>query len=228
MKPKFSFIIPTRNEAEYLPGCIESIKKQGRKDYEIIVADTLSDDGTKEIARRHGILVEEPRPGTGRARNTAAKHAKGGILIFADADVRFGSDFLDRLERKFSKDIGGGICVLRSYDGGAYTRKIYDWTNHIPRLLTKAGKPVTMGSCFVYRKEHFNRVGGFDPEFITNEDHELAGRMHKHRRFVFFHDISIGTSSRRIRSMGWFRLMKLYLKSSAVFLLRRGSLRKYG
>lgn len=227
MKTKFSFIIPTRNEAAYLEECIKSIKRQQRNDYEIIVVDTLSRDGTHKIAEKHGLLVEEPRKGIGIARNTGAKRAQGDILIFADADVRFDKNFLDIIEKKFSRrDIGGGICVLEAYDGGPYTRKAYDWINYIPRFLTKAGMPLTAGSCFIYRKEYFHKVGGFDPAFITNEDHELAKRMHRHKRFVFFHDIKVRTSSRRVSKMGFFGLVKWYIKSSAAYFLRGGYLKR--
>lgn len=226
MKPKFSFIIPTRNEAGYLEQCLLSIKKQTKKDYEIIVVDTLSSDGTKKIARRHAKLINEPRKGIGLARNTGAKHSRGGILIFVDADVRFDKDFLERIEEKFNKNISGGICVLRCYDGSRYTKKIYDWINYVPRFLIKIGMPVTAGSCFVYAKKHFHKVGGFNPIWKTNEDHELARRIHQHKRFVFFHDIKVETSARRIGKMGFLPLSIFYIKASAAFFLKRGSLKK--
>lgn len=85
---------------------------------------------------------------------------------------------------------------------------------------------MTAGSCFIYRKEHFHAVGGFNPALKTNEDHELAKRMHKHRRFVFFHDIKVRTSSRRIGKMGWLGIVSFYIKASAAFMLKGGALKQ--
>lgn len=222
MKTKFSFIIPTRNEAAYLEECIRSIRNQTRNDYEIIVVDTLSTDGTKEIAKKNARLVNESRKGVGIARNTGAKKAGGDILIFADADVRFAENFLEKLEERFGDNIGGGICSLRCYDGNSYIKKIYSGLNPVAKLLIRIGKPVTTGSCFIYSKKYFHEVGGFDPKFILNEDHELAKRMHRHnKRFVFFQDIKVETSARRVEKMGFMNLALLYLKADAFFVLKK-------
>jgi glycosyltransferase involved in cell wall biosynthesis len=220
MKPKFSFIIPTRNEAGYLEDCLLSIKSQSKHNHEIIVVDTNSSDGTKKIAKKHAKLINEPRRGIGLARNTGARRARGDMLIFADADVRFDQDFLERIEKKFENDIGGGICALECYDGNGYAKRLYNFINYIPRLMISIGKPLTAGSCFVYSKKYFDALKGFKDEWLTNEDHELARRMHKHRRFVFLNDIKVHTSSRRIRQMGFLRLLLFYIKSSAVFGLK--------
>jgi len=45
-----SIVIPTLNEEKYLPRLIASLKKQNFSDYEIIVSDGMSNDGTKEAA----------------------------------------------------------------------------------------------------------------------------------------------------------------------------------
>src|SRR3989344_830900 len=105
---KFSFIIPTRNEGDYLEGCLKSIKKQTIKDYEIIIVDSYSKDNTVATARKYGAKVLfEKRRGPAVARNTGAKKTKGEILIFPDADVRFEKNFLEILEKKMNTVIAG-------------------------------------------------------------------------------------------------------------------------
>ena len=47
--PKYSIIIPTYNGVQYLPTCIETIISQDYKDYELIISDDHSTDGTKEF-----------------------------------------------------------------------------------------------------------------------------------------------------------------------------------
>lgn len=229
MKVKFTFIIPTLNEGGYLEDCIKSIKKQARKDYEIIVVDSYSKDRTVNIAKKYGAKVLfEKRKGPGIARNTGAKHARGEIIVFADADVRFETDFLDKLERKFGMGIGGCIFFLKLYDArNNLQRTSYNMANYIAYLLISFGIPITAGSCFAYKKSIFKKLGGFNPNFLTNEDHELAERVNKIKKFVFFHDISVYTSSRRVANFGIIKSVIMYAKSTFVYFLNHGYLRDY-
>ena len=67
--PTISIVIPTLNESEYLPKLLDSIKKQTFTDYEVIVADAGSKDGTVEAAEKEGALVGAGgMPGVGRNR----------------------------------------------------------------------------------------------------------------------------------------------------------------
>src|SRR3989344_7129004 len=97
-----SIIIPTLNEEKYLPKLLDSIKNQGFKDYEIIVADHSSKDKTRQIAKKYGCrIVNGGKPPI--ARNNGAKIAKGNILFFIDADCIIGKDFF----KKSLNEIGG-------------------------------------------------------------------------------------------------------------------------
>ena len=76
-----SIIIPTLNEARFLPKLLESIKKQTFTDYEVIVADAGSKDKTLEIAKKYGArIVKGGFPAEGR--NAGARAAKGDFLFF--------------------------------------------------------------------------------------------------------------------------------------------------
>ncbi|MBI4154334.1 glycosyltransferase [Candidatus Woesearchaeota archaeon] len=226
---KFSFIIPSLNEGRYIGDCLKSIKNQGRKDYEIIVVDSFSRDGTVKIAKGHGAKVLfERRKGPGIARNTGAKKAAGDILIFADADVRFGKGFLGKLEKKFDHDIGGCIFFLVLYDAKNRLQSLYyKSANYIAAFLNSIGVQMTAGSCFAYRKNVFRKAGGFNPKFMTNEDHDLADRASKIGKFVFCRDIVVYTSSRRVAKLGLFRSTKMYAKSTFTYFLNHGYLRDY-
>jgi glycosyltransferase involved in cell wall biosynthesis len=80
-----SVIIPAFNEEKFLPRCLESLKNQKFKDFEIIVVDNNSTDKTAEIAKKFNvILVSEKSQGVAYARNKGAEIAKGEILIFND------------------------------------------------------------------------------------------------------------------------------------------------
>ena len=226
---KFSFIIPTLNEGEYLEECLKSIKSQNFNDYEIIIVDSYSKDNTVKIAKKYGAKVlYESKKGPAVARNTGAKKAKGEILIFPDADVRFEEDFLENLERKMKSVTAGGIFNIVPYDASSMTFKInYKIANIIASFFVSVGIPLTAGSCFSYRKEFFNRVGGFNPDFMTNEDHDLAKRISKFGRFEYFKDITVWTSTRRVKKWGTLKSIKIYSKSTFAFFLTGSYIRDY-
>src|SRR2546427_10482676 len=85
--PRISVLVPTWNEAKYLPGLFESLKHQTIPPDEVLVADSGSSDGTPKVARKAGaIVVEGERRGPGEGRNRGARKATGEVLVFVDAD----------------------------------------------------------------------------------------------------------------------------------------------
>ncbi|MBI2172824.1 MAG: glycosyltransferase [Candidatus Aenigmarchaeota archaeon] len=224
-KVRFSFIIPALNEEQYIGDCLASIKRQKRKDYEIIVVDGCSKDATAALAKRRGaVVVHEREKGPGAARNAGVRKARGSVLIFIDADVRVGNNFLDAVESRLGTGIGGFICRLYSYDGFS---SLYTLAHVIMKLLFKLRIAMTAGSCFIYRKDVFERAGGFDPLLMTNEDHDLAIRASKLMRFMYFDDIHVMTSSRRVRKMGFLGALKIYIKSTFAYFLNGTHIRGY-
>jgi len=114
------------------------------------------------------------------------------------------------------------------YDAdGAKTFISYNVVNNIAKFLISIGVPMTAGSCFTYRKSVFRRAGGFDPRLLTNEDHDLADRAAKIKRFAFFEDICVYTSTRRVKNKGFLTMCVVYFKSSATFFLNRSYVRDY-
>ncbi|MBI2580034.1 MAG: glycosyltransferase [Candidatus Aenigmarchaeota archaeon] len=224
-KPEFSFVIPVLNEEMYIGDCLASIRSQKRKDYEIIVVDSHSTDKTVGIARKYGarVLYEKTR-GPGAARNTGAAQARGGILVFLDADVRVGGNFLDDVMKKMGDDTGGFICRLHPFDGHNFP---YLLAHVIMKIISSLGIVMTAGSCFVYRKDVFERAGRFNPALLTNEDHDLAIRASRMMRFRYFDDIHVFTSSRRVRKKGFFRSVKMYFKSTFAYFFNRTHIRGY-
>ncbi len=78
-----------RDGEAHLGEAIESVLGQTRPCDEVIVVDNGSTDGSAEIARRYApavMLVSEPRPGIGAARNAALRAADGSHVAFLDAD----------------------------------------------------------------------------------------------------------------------------------------------
>jgi len=226
---KFSFIIPTRNEGKYLGECLRSIREQSLRSYEVIVVDRDSTDRTKSIARKYGAnVINEPRRGVGLARNTGAAISKGRILIFADADARLDRDFLQRVDNKFSEGIIGGVFRLSIYDAENVKYVIlYKFLNHLIKFLNRVGINVTGGSCLVCSRSVFQEAGGFNEKLLNNDDHDMAIKSGKLGKFIFFDDIIVHTSSRRVKKMGILKSFKVYTKSILLYFFNNSYLRDY-
>jgi len=92
--PAVSVIVPARNEEACLGACLDSLLAQTGVDFEIIVVDDQSTDGTREIAAsRSGVRVIEAGPlaegcsGKCNAAQSGANVAGGAWLLFTDADT---------------------------------------------------------------------------------------------------------------------------------------------
>ena len=94
-RPSISVIVPVYNGKRFLEACIESLKRQTYGNYEIIIVDDGSTDGSPDLVSPPAQLVStKGRTGAGAARNLGAKSAKGDFLLFTDADVVAPDDWI--------------------------------------------------------------------------------------------------------------------------------------
>lgn len=98
---KFSFIIPVYNVKDYVAQCIESILSQTYKNYEIILVDDGSTDGSGDICDKYAQkdnrirVIHQRNQGNSVARNKAVELSKGEYIIFLDSDDYWIADKLD-------------------------------------------------------------------------------------------------------------------------------------
>ncbi len=91
-KPEISVIVPIYNVEEYLPACLDSLQRQSFDDFEVVIVDDGSPDGSRAIAEDYARrdprlrLVTRPNGGLGAARNTGVRAARGRFLTFLDSD----------------------------------------------------------------------------------------------------------------------------------------------
>ena len=87
-----TIIVPVYNIREYLPACVESLRKQTYEDIEIILVDDGSTDGSgavcDELAEKFPEIrvVHQANAGASAARNRGLQEAKGELLLFIDSD----------------------------------------------------------------------------------------------------------------------------------------------
>ena len=202
--PKISVIIPAFNEEKFLPKCLESLKRQDFKDFEIIVVDNNSKDKTAEIAKKFGVLLlKEKRQGVAFARQKGAESAKGEILAFTDADTILPKNWLSRISKEFEKDknlvaFGGS---LEFYSGPISAKLASKYLSKIFFLLDQffSGGPNLMGCNMAIKREAFFKVGGFNKKLKLNEDVEISYRLRKIGKIKFDQNFKVKTSGRRFR-----------------------------
>lgn len=111
-KPAVSVIIPVYNLENYLDTCLDSVGRQTYGDFEAIVVDDGSTDGSQAVARRHAerdariVVVRTVNQGTARARETGIRHAQGDYICFLDGDDVWDSRMLEKLVAAIGKTVG--------------------------------------------------------------------------------------------------------------------------
>lgn len=183
---KVSIIIPTYNEEEHLPACLDSIFSINypKEDIEVIVIDNGSTDQTREIAKSYGVRVlRDDSMNVSGLRNFGASQSKGDILAFVDADCIVSKEWLRNASRYFDN------MDVAVWGAPATLPKESTWVQQTWYLVRQKEKQVqkvdwleTM-NLFV-RKEQFMAIGGFIATLVTCEDVDFCYRLRKHGKIL--------------------------------------------
>eukprot|EP00794_Sanderia_malayensis_P018752 gene18750-20643_t len=170
VKDKYSVLLPTYNEKENLPLIIWLLVKTFREskiDYEVIIIDDGSPDGTQDAAKQlqkiygEDRIVLKPREkklGLGTAYIHGMKYAKGNYIIIMDADLshhpKFIPAFIEK-QKENNYDVISGTRYIG--EGGVYgwdlKRKLISRTaNYITQVLLRPGASDLTGSFRLYKK----------------------------------------------------------------------------
>jgi glycosyltransferase involved in cell wall biosynthesis len=194
-QPFVSVIIPAYNEERYIRGCLLSLLRGGypRGRWEIIVADGMSTDRTREEIRRVAAasavpitVIDNPRRVTPVALNLAIGQARGEVIIRVDAHSEYGEDYVARcveVLRESGADNVGGPVETRPGAETAMARAIalamshpFGVGNSAFRTQSEAREVDTVPfGCF--RRELFMKVGLFDERLWRNQDFEFNQRL---------------------------------------------------
>ena len=113
-----SIVVPARNAADTLEGCLHALTTQELDEsYEIILVNDGSTDCTAEIAQRFAPrvrVISQPQMGAASARNTGANAAQGGIVLFTDADCEPVPTWAATLQRAISLGAAGAKGTYRT------------------------------------------------------------------------------------------------------------------
>lgn len=110
MKPKVSIIVPVYNVEPFLSKCLDSIMAQTFTDFEAVLVDDGSTDGSGRICDEYAkqdprfVVVHKQNEGVAKARITAFEHSSGELISFIDADDYVASEYLEKLSRPVLED----------------------------------------------------------------------------------------------------------------------------
>lgn len=184
-KPKISVIVITYNQKDTIATCLESILKLDNDNYEVIVIDDCSQDGTAEITERFPcqLIKLDKHRGAAFARNRGAKQASGDILFFLDSDVIVANNALSEI-LKMLQDNPAAQAVQGRYFQESIPRNIItqykDYFNNYKNRWDESDCVNIIATyCFAIRRKTFFEVGGFDAKIpgATVEDNDFGYRL---------------------------------------------------
>ena len=189
-----SVVIPCRNEKDHIETCVRSILTQESPPggLEILVADGMSDDGTRDILKSlseedHRLcLIDNPGRIVSTGLNVAIRAARGKIIIRMDAHTEYASDYVRQcvavLKETGADNVGG---PTRTKHAG-YLQSAICAAYHSPFAVGAARFHDVAYEGFVdtvrygcWKLEVFENIGLFDEELVRNQDDEFNLRLRR-------------------------------------------------
>jgi len=190
LQAKPTVVVIARNEGANLRKTVQDLEDTLPGHGEIVVVDDGSSDGSADhLARRRGQVRLKRALGVGvaRARNLGAAHARGDVLVFADAHIRLAAGWcqplLDLLD-----DPGVGAAAPAVAGIRPRTQLGYGLTFQGPDLSVRWQRkrssspfaaPILPGCCHAMRKDTFEATGGWDEGMLHRGgvDNEYCVRL---------------------------------------------------
>ena len=181
--PKVSVVIPTYDRIETLPRSLDSVINQTFSDWELIVVDDGSNDGTDEMVLRDYSAVRlhrQERTGVSSARNAGGALASGEWIAFLDSDDAW---LPEKLERQLSSLATEPELRLSHTDeiwirNGMRVNQPKEYAKSGGHLYRRCLRLCCIcPSSVLIRKDFFEELGGFDEAFPACEDYDLWLRI---------------------------------------------------
>lgn len=182
-----SVVIPALNAADTIGDMLAGLSAQTgirNDEWEIIVVDGGSTDGTTEIVARHPrvTLLVEPRRGPGIARDTGLRHARGEIVCHLDADATPTRRWLVSLLAPFADPavvLVGGKSLSLPPDTPAQRYMARSGRIDADEYIKRPIFPFVPSRNMAVRRSAALAIGGWTKECITGEDVDFCHRLMK-------------------------------------------------
>ena len=175
-----SIIIPTHNRLAYLKKALNSVLSQTYENFEIIIVNDGSDDGTKEFLctlknKKIKVFHNEVSHGACLSRNIGIYIAKGTLITFLDDDDEF-------LPQRLEEMISVYDCRWAYIASGYYYKNRYKCLKKIPpKIIDKdiMSYKIIIGNSVLVERNKILNIGGFDLNLKSSQDYDLWFRLNK-------------------------------------------------
>jgi glycosyltransferase involved in cell wall biosynthesis len=179
--PLISVIIPVYNEEKYLDYCLSSLSKQSYIKKEIIIVDDCSADNSLKICKKYQVKIfRQSHQGPGAARNLGVAHAKGEIIVLADADMKYEKDYIKNLIKPIILGKAIGTFVKQEYVANPENIWSRCWSINSglpPNRRLPENYPETENAFRAILKKYFLKGKGYDIHEGYSDDSSLSRKI---------------------------------------------------
>jgi len=183
--PLVSVIIPTKNSERTIRTCLESVRAQTYRNFEIVVVDNFSTDSTIRIANEYADVVLLAGPERTSQVKQGAANSKGDFIYKIDSDFVLEPSVLEKAVKVALDEKAVGVIIPNlSYP------KISFWSEvRFFERLSYVGSKQIEAARFI-RRDAYDRVGGHDGTLVAYEEHDLHNRVSRLGKIVRIEDAS--------------------------------------
>jgi glycosyltransferase involved in cell wall biosynthesis len=222
----YSIVIPTLNEAKFVPNLLRDLTKQTESNFEVIVVDGKSTDETvKKVAsfksKLNMRILASATSNVSVQRNLGAKSAKTPWVIFMDADNRLPNYFLQGISYFLARHPKCDVftCLVDSDDDSSSAQLVSQAMNTAMQLQYRAKTYFALGAMIGSRRSVLNKIH-FPKEYTVGEEQVfIRTAIKRGYHFLVISDPRYTYSLRRIRSDG---MLKSTATNAKIFLLSLG------
>lgn len=194
-------IIPTLNEAAGIAAALAQFEALPGA-WEVIVADSGSDDDTVAIARSCGVTVVDGPRGRGAGMNAGAAHASSDLLLFLHADTRLPHNAHDLICNALDDPTIAATAFRLTMDAKGWRYRLIP---HVSRLRVSVQRTFFGDQAIAVRRADFERIGGYSEPFLM-EDVALSRRLRREGTLDVL-PADVVTSARRFEHCGMLRTL---------------------
>jgi GT2 family glycosyltransferase len=219
--PRISVVVCTHNGGATIGSCLDALSRIEYPDFEVIVVDDGSNDGTSSIAAEFDVrLIRTANRGLSSARNTGLEAATGEIVAFTDDDACPDRDWLRYLAQAFetSAHVGIGGPNVSPPDGSLVERAVACAPGGPIHVLLSDDVAEHIPGCnMAFRREALQMIGGFDPTFrIAGDDVDVCWRLQERGWTIGFSPAGVVVHRRRRSVRAYLRQQVEYGKAEAL------------
>jgi O-antigen biosynthesis protein len=220
-QPRVSVVVCSHNGGATIAHCLAGIAELDYPDYETIVVDDGSTDGTAEIAARFAVrLIRTENSGLAAARNTGLAAATGDIVAYVDDDARPDPHWLRYVAAALMTSgyaaVGGPNIAPRG-DGLVAEAVARSPGGPVHVLLSDREAEHIPGCNMAFWTERLREIGGFDPQFrVAGDDVDICWQIHERGWRIGFHAGAVVWHRRRGSVRAFWRQQRGYGRAEAL------------